>query len=359
MKVSFKQFIGKELLNEGGNVVINGESAHSIELTKHDRDIVVKDIKEALSKLNKDFKQETGLYIWKPDVLAQNKIFSGSTKHLFDETVSTDKLEKVKPTFGDVDLMIDIDLKDQIKTYFDAHKFHHYKKLTFIGYQPSGDQLITLWKYHDYGINVQIDFEGVDFKDGEPTQWSHFSHSSHFDDTVKGIKGVFHKHLMTSLMAPKKVESIEQLKTKQKDIIAGTHSLSIKGLRQKFEKIGEQDDKPVLRATDSKDYVRDFNEIFKEVFGRDAKESDIKKFWSFDGMLDLIKKYMDIHEREKVVESFVEKLFGPKAQKLYREDFEKDLKEKNQALQFLEDKLDIEFNQDKLTDMQKVLYKKG
>lgn len=359
MKVSFKQFIGKELLNEGGNVVINGESAHSIELTKHDRDIVVKDIKEALSKLNKDFKQETGLHIWKPDVLAQNKIFSGSTKHLFDETVSTDKLEKVKPTFGDVDLMIDIDLKDQIKTYFDAHKFHHYKKLTFIGYKPSGDQLITLWKYHDYGINVQMDFEGVEFKDGEPTQWSHFSHSSHFEDTAKGIKGVFHKLLMTSLMAPKKVEAIEQMKTKQKEIIAGTHSLSIKGLRQKYENVGEQDGKPVFKATDSKDFVTDFNEIFKEVFDKDPKESDIKNFWSFKGMLELIKKYMDIHDREQVVESFVEKLFGKGAQILYREDFEKDLKEKTAALQFLEDKLDIEFNQGKLDDLQKILYKKG
>lgn len=364
MILTFKQFISHDpdqMIFEGGNVIIDGEEAGSIDLEKHDRKVVVDLIKKSLTKLNSQFKLKNGLYLWDPKVLKDNLIFSGSTKHLFDEGLIDDELKKHKSKFGDVDTMIDFNLKEQLRDYFDKQTDGDYGSLEFIGYKPSGDQLISLWKFKKYKINIQIDFEGVEFKDGEPSEWSHFSHSSPFEDLVNGIKGAFHKLLLTSLMAPKKVEAVEQMKTKQKDIIAGTHSLSIKGMREKYKIVGHNDDgKPIMVDTKSKDFVTDFIHIFREVFGKyPEQDADVKKFWSFKGMLELIKKYMDLNEREEVIKSFVEKLFGDAAQSLYRNDNNRDMEEKMQALNYLSDMLNVDINNDKLVSMQEVYYKKN
>jgi hypothetical protein len=353
MSITFKQF-----LLEGGNFSIDGEEASRIDLNLHDRIEVIKTVKKSLTKLNSQFKLEQGLYLWKPHVLSDGKIYSGSTKHLFDETIDEAKLKKHKPTFGDIDLMIDIELKDKFKNFAEHKKSHTFEHLTLIGSKLSGEQVITLWHHKKFDINIQIDFEGVEFVNNEPSEWAHFSHSSSFDDTVNGVKGVFHKFLMSSLMAPKKFDAIEQLKTKQKEIIASTHTLSIKGLREKYKVTGEQEGKKVVVNTESDNFVTDFVEIFKEVFGKDPSQSDVKKFWSFKGIIDLIKKYMSEPEEEQVVESFIEKLFGEKAQSLYKGDNNRDLEEKMIAIRYLEDKLNIDIHKEKLNDISNTYYKK-
>jgi hypothetical protein len=358
MKITFKQFIKKNTLLEGGNVSINGEYADEIDLNKFDRNEVVKTIKKSLVKLNAAFKTEQGLYLWKPSVLEEGKIFSGSARHLFNGELETTKLTKHKSKFGDIDLMIDIELKPQFEEFINHHKFKHFEHFTVIGSKPTGDQVICLFKVDNLNINIQVDFEGVEFKNGKPSEWAHFSHSSPFEDMANGIKGAFHKLLLTSLMAPKKVEAIEQMKTKQKDIIASTHVLSIKGMREKYKKINEKDGKPVVVDTESEDFITDFNEIFKEVFDKTATETDIKKIWSYKGLLELIKKYMDEYDRKKVIDSFTEKLFGEGAQLMYRGDGNRDLEEKTTALEFMEDKLDVTIQDHKLEDMQTQFYKR-
>jgi hypothetical protein len=359
MSISFKQFISEEFIAEGGNVKIKGQLPESVDLSKHDRNEVVKAFKKSITKLNGQFKLDKGLNLWKPSTLAGDKIFSGSTKHLFNSEIEENKLKKHKSVFGDFDLMIDIEMLDQLREFLQDNEGKTFENLELIGSKAAGDQQISLWKFLKFDIRIQIDFEGVEFKNFEPTEWSNFSHSSPFEDTVNGIKGVFHKLLMTSLMAPKKVEAIEQMKTKQKEIFSGTHALSIKGLREKYKKVGEQDGKPVFVDTKSKDFVTDFIDIFQEVFGKKPTDVDIKKFWSFKGMIELIKKYCDDKERETIVESFIEKLFGKTAQGLYRGDNNRDLEEKMVALHFLEEKLDVDIHKDKLTDMQDVYYKRN
>lgn len=365
MSITFKQYLNPDLLEEqilreGGNVLISGQEASSIDLNIHDRATVIKYIKTALTKLNAQFKLEKGLNLWKPSLIADNQIFSGSTKHLFDAAVEEKKLKKFKSTFGDVDLMMDLDLKDQFKDFIDGQKGEKFGELELIGHKPSGDQIITLFKIKEFDMNVQVDFEGVPFDKGEPTEWAHFSHSSSFEDMVHGVKGAFHKLLLTSLMAPKKVDAIEQMKTKQKEIIAGTHTLSVKGMREKYKVTGkdEASGKSIVIDTKSKDFVTDFAEIFKTVFGKVPTDANVKKFWSFKGMLDLINDLMEKKEKEEVVESFIQKLFGTDAQSLYRGDNNRDLEEKMVALRFLSDRLKLDIHDEKLQDMQTAFYLK-
>jgi hypothetical protein len=369
MKTTFKKYLtevipfgktGRQILLCGGNVVFDGESASPINLDLHDRVKTVKIIKDGLEELNRTFKSEKGLPLWKPSLLTDNLIFSGSTKHLFDDAIDEKKLKKHKSKFGDVDLMIDLDLKGLFLDFMSDKKHKNFGEMKNVGHKVSGDQVITLFHIGEFDINVQLDFEGVLFEKGEPTEWAHFSHSSSFDDIANGVKGAFHKLLLSSLMAPKKVEAIEQMKTKQKDIISGTHALSVKGLREKYKITGKDEatGKPIMVDTKSRDFITDFNEIFKMVFDKKPTEAQVKKFWSFKGMLDLIDTLMDKNDKEDVIESFVDKLFGDGAQGLYRGDENRDLEEKMVALRYLEDRLHVDFNQDKLEDLQVHFYKK-
>jgi len=366
MNLTFKQYISEDsenLIFEGGNVQINGEEAGTIDLEIHDRKDVTKRIKRSLSKLNDAFKLQNGLYLWKPQVLTDNLIFSGSTKHLFDEAIADDHLKDHKSKFGDIDTMIDETLKKTLKEFLEKHNSEKFGDLELIGTKTTGGQIITLWKFEKYKTNIQIDFEDVEFTaEGEPTEWSHFSHSSPFEDLTSGIKGVFHKLLLGSLMAPKKVDAVEQLKTKQKEIIAGTHTLSVKGMREKYKVIGKHESgKPLVMATNSTEYIRNFIEIFYEVFGKYPEpKPDVKKFWSFKGLIELIQDYMERNQIEDVRESFIEKLYGKGAQSLYRNDNERDAEEKQIALDYLSDELKIDTDTDELriNDLKKVYYKK-
>jgi hypothetical protein len=360
--IGFKNYITEDVLPsyllEGGNVNIDGQDAESIDMELHDREAVSDLIMKALVEINTDFKKEAGLYLWKPSVLKQGQVFSGSTKHFFDSNITTEKFLEHKKKIGDIDLMTDINLKAQIKTFIEMHKGDEYGALTLIGSKPSGDQLITLWKLQPQDINVQVDLEFVIFQNDEPTEWSKFSHSSAFEDLEKGIKGAMHKILMTSLLGHKKTDSVLQMKTKQKEIKAGIHALSIKGLRKKYEQIGTQDGKPVIRETGAKEFITNFYEIIKEVFDKEATEEDIKLFWSFSGILELMKANLKKAKIKKILEDFVDRLFGPDAQGLYKGDPNRDLDEKMAAVKMAEQELDVNFSRQDLERIQKLYYER-
>jgi|688.fasta_scaffold14288_5 hypothetical protein len=348
----------RAILCEGGNVQIGDHAAQHINLEDHDRDIVSDVIMKSLVELNHSFKEDTGLYIWKPSVLKDGKIFSGSTKHFFDSRIPTETFVKHKKSVGDIDLMVDENLKKQIIAFISDRKGENFGSLELIGSQQSGDQTITLWKLEPMGINVQVDLEYVEFLKDEPTEWSEFSHSASFEDMEIGIKGAFHKLLMTSLMGHTKADAILQMKTKQKDIKAGTHALSIKGLRKKFEKIGELDGKNVVRETGSKEWNRNFYDILREIFGKEASADEVKMFWSYTGILKLLKKNMAKDDLKKVFEEFIDRLFGEGAQGLYRGDPNRDLDEKMVALKYAKEKLNLDLDEHALHRLQKEFYEK-
>ena len=351
MKTTFKQF-----LIEGGNVVIKGQAAQALDLSKIDRDATVKSILSGIEEINKAFKSEYGLYIWSPSVLKSGKIFSGSAKHFFDLSIPTETFSKHKKSVGDIDLMVDETLKDKVRDFLNNIPTTDFGSLKFIGHKLAADQNITLFNLPDLRINIQLDFEFVPFSGNEPSEWSRFSHSSSWDDMKLGLKGAMHKLLMTSLMGHKRADSILQMKTKQKEITASLHALSVKGLRKKFEKIGTQDGKPLIRETNSKDFITNFYEIFKEVFNIEPTEEDVKLFWSFDGILELMKKHMSEKQIKIVLEAFIERIFGEGAQGMYRGEPARDLEEKMIAVDYAQEKLGIKYPPVKLKKLQKEFY---
>ena len=358
--ITFLEYLENEkdtfVLTEGGNVIIKGKSAQAIDVEKLDRTAVSAAIMKGLINLNATFKKETGLNIWFPHTLKAGKVFSGSAKHFFDASIPTETFIKHKKTVGDIDLMVDENLKVKVRDFLNHPSTKDFGTLEFIGHKDAGDQNITLCHLKEFNINIQLDLEFVTFNGSEPSEWSKFSHSSSWDDMKQGIKGAFHKLLMTSLMGHKRADSILQMKTKQKEITASIHALSIKGLRKKFEKIGMQDGKPVIQETKSKNFITNFHEIFKEVFDIEVTEPDIELFWSFDGILKLMKKHMTEKQIKIILAAFIERLFGESAQGLYRDEPNKDLTEKMVAVNYAQDKLGVKYPLAKLKKLQKEFY---
>lgn len=350
--ISFKQF----LLLEGGNAVIKGHTAQAIDLTRSDRAQAANNIFSSLLKISAEFKDDTGIELWKRNSLKAGHYFSGSTKHFFNQSLPSEELLKYKKSVGDIDLMVPEALREQIIMFLTHHEGETFGSLKLVGSKKSGDQTITVWHSTDLDQYIQIDFEYSEFENGEPTKWSHFSHSSSFEDMQLGIKGAFHKLLMTSLMGHKKKESVLQMKTKQKDLTASLHALSIKGLRKKYEKIGTQVGKPVIRETGSKEWNTNLYDIVKEVFGIEPKEADIQKFWTFKGILELITEHMSKKQATAVLDSFVEKLWGEKSQGLYRGDPIKDQTEKTAAYDYAVKKLGFGIPARKLAQMKNSYY---
>lgn len=344
------------ILSEGGNVVIKGKAAQAIDVEKLDRTAVATAIMKGLVILNAEFKKMYGLNIWFPHTLKAGKVFSGSAKHFFDVSIPTETFIKHKKTVGDIDLMVDETLKVKVRDFLNNPPTKDFGTLEFIGHKDAGDQNITLCHLKEFDINIQLDLEFVPFNGSEPSEWSKFSHSSSWDDMKQGLKGAFHKLLMSSLMGHKRADSILQMKTKQKEITASLHALSIKGLRKKFEKIGMQDDKPLIRETKSKNFITNFHDIFKEVFDIEVTEPDIELFWSFDGILKLMKKHMSEKQIKIILAAFVERLFGEGAQGLYRDEPNRDLEEKMIAVNYAQNKLGISYPATKLKKLQKQFY---
>lgn len=330
----------------GGNVIIDGKSADRLDITKHNRTEIVEKLSVLFKELNKIFFEKNGVAIWKDSVINSTKFLSGSTVHLFDKTIDNRELAKVKPTFGDIDLKVDSNISNHLAEFLKELTSKKVGDFVLIGVQNSGTQYITLWK-SKFG-NVQVDFELVDFHNGSPTDYSSFSRSSPFSDLKVGVKGVFHKYLMRALTAKFLVHGVIKAKTsrgKDKVTLHPTVSFSVDhGLRTKLVRDGEENGLPILKENPDSLYTKDLNEIFEVMFGVKPSQSDIQKFHSFTGTLELIKKYVKTSKDiDGIALGFAITLWStrPKAQMLYRDDPTKDQVEKLTAFNYLLDALGI------------------
>ncbi|MGB9591299.1 MAG: hypothetical protein ACPL1K_02140, partial [Candidatus Kryptoniota bacterium] len=177
--------------------------------------------------------------------------------------------------------------------------------------------------------------------DGKPTPWSQFSHSSAWDDLKLGIKGVAHKYLLQALNARGLHDLVIKAKTsrgKDKVMKSSVMTFSVThGLRQRLAPVKDENGNHVhveglpayheLSTAESKGNT-DLGQIFKAYFDRDATPQDIKDMSSFVGLENLISRYYSKQEQAIVVDGFINKLWGPGAQGLYRGDKERDYREK-------------------------------
>lgn len=370
--------LAKFIICEGGNLVIGDVEANKIDTSQ--RASVVPILDNALSAINSAYaKQHGGKGIWNPKLLASKKFLAGSSFHFFDRTGISDEIfTQVKRTVGDIDTMIDKDKRDDIISWLSSLPAGTVVgPARFVGFDDKDPvQILTMWQFPDiviqnndgkqFPINIQIDLEMKEFENDEPTTWSQFSTSSSWEDISVGIKGVFHKFLIQSmtgltakdfilrkLVGRGKARAPQDSPTRDNMYSFAIKSKEGGGLRPKYDPVidpatGKQemvDGLPVFEPRATTGYEKDLGKIFQTIFGSRMTpkqlEAEKEKFWSFVGILSLMKQYLTPEENSEVVNSFLEKLFAPGAQGLYANDKEKDQQEKSAAVDKMFDILEM------------------
>lgn len=336
------------IINEGGNLQLKGKKAEKINLKVANRTYIVGVLRNILSNLDKAFAKQYKTPLWDPKVLQSGEFFSGSSLHLFNLKGIDDKtfIEK-KPLVGDIDTMVDKAKKDQLTQFLAANEGKQIGSAVFIGSKGQGAQTVTLWENIDPPFTVQIDFEFVEFKNGTPTEWSKFSHSSAWEDIQQGIKGVFHKFLIQSLAA---TSQRNFLSAKLKPVTDNMYSFAISskaeggGLRVKYEPVIDPktnkpkvvDGVPVLKSAPTVGYEQNLDKIFSTLFRKKFTAAQLKKmrplFWSFSGIVQLMNQFLTPEEKARVVTSFLQRTIGTGVQGLYRNDPDRDMAEKSVAI---------------------------
>lgn len=358
MHISYENFLEEsEIIVEGGNVEIDGVAADRIDLEKINRTQVIDLLDKSLSLINKEFEKHYGLPLWNSNLVQTKEYLSGSAFHFFDKAIPDREFRSHKPSVGDIDTMVDGNFAANLEDYLNTHKGQKLGAMTLVGFKKSAGQYISLWTIEELGINVQVDFELVDFSGGKPTPWSKFSHSSSWNDIQLKIKGVFHKYLLRALDARNLAEVIVLKGKKQtpKKIKATELAFSVqKGLRKKLSPVVDDEGKqryegglPVYTeiATKDSEYITDLEVMYRTFFNEIPSSQELKQFDSFSGLVSLVKRNYQKSDWGKIVDGFVHTLFGAGAQGIYRGDPEKDYKEKMIALNYICKELAIDARQ--------------
>jgi len=381
-------------LNEGGNVVvtdINGNQipAQRIPIKDIGRSKFIRDTKEMLKELNKLFNKKFKEPLWNnPSIFDSAVLFNGSTSFIMDSNIPDEKVLPHKPDAGDIDLIVPEDKKEQLWELLNELRG---KKITdkfeFINHNKEDikkiiDQINGLFKYSpekgkDYF--VQIDFElspfvNVDIRTGKvvsgddkntvviPSEWSRFGHSSSLEDTQLGIKGgIAHKYMLRSIAyaVSKRPDVIfvtskadcdnwEKKIKKQQDQNIVKFSVA-RGLRSAYKplicmgKQVEKNGKFVFKEIPTKEsnYITELPAIFTMLFGKEPTPQELKDLWSFKGLVDLIKRYLDDKQVELAIRRMFELFWENKggkniAQEIDRDDPAEDEKVKMGIINYLE-----------------------
>lgn len=357
--------LNKNLLSEGGNLQIGDVAADRIDSSK--RAQIVPTIDVALNAINAAFKKvNNNIPLWMPSLLASKKFLAGSSFHFFNRLeISDADFARVKRTVGDIDTQVDKNMVDQVRNWLGSLPAGvSFGPAQYVGMDDKDpSQILTLWKFPDIvvtdangqekPITIQIDLEMKPFSSGAPTSWAQFSASSDWNDLSQGIKGVFHKWIIRSLGALTQqtflLRKIGARKTTEKPTTDNMISFAVKskeggGLRAKYQPVidpatGQQeikDNLPVYTELPTSGYEQDISNIFSTIFGDRLPEKQIKslepKFWSYTGIVELMKDYLDPREQQKVADGFLEIVFGKGSQRLYKDSLKQDLQEKNAAV---------------------------
>lgn len=341
----------------GGNVTAvnkkTGEEtrARKIELDKTGRATFTRKFIQLFKELNKIHLKQFKQKIWVDEnKLVTGELFNGSTSYIFDQSISDEEILKHKPSAGDLDIIVPETMKESIWTMLDELEGEEViKGIKYVGSnKPTissiGEQINALFiaEFDGYKAFAQVDFEFLPVDDeGSPSDWAKFSHSSSFEDAKKGVKAVHHKYLIQALAGGASARDDIVIVTSKaefnpgsknhfdKKIVGGKKALEIprllkfsvvRGIGIAYEplldlngKIVKYEGKDVYREipTSDRNYATTAEEIYKLAFGRiEDHPEDVKLFWSFIGIVELIKKYMDDKSINNTHKRYVEKLWG-------------------------------------------------
>ena len=179
-----------------------------------------------------------------------------------------------------------------------------------------------------------------------PTEWSKFAHSSSVDDLKEEIKGVAQKYALRGLsyavseINPEEIvfvtaaancKNFEKKVSKTKNPDSHLLKFSVtRGLRVAYEPLLCDDEpvyingKQVFRKlkTEESIYNTSIKDIFKMMFGKEGSKQELEKFWSFVGIVDLIKKYLNKKQQETFFKRFLDLLFQNKPGKNIGQELE-------------------------------------
>jgi hypothetical protein len=310
---SFKNFI-----LEGGNIKVkssSGEEVGSVPINSHQREEVSSDLKASLGEMDNSFKQKHGTSLF-GNSLKTGSTYAGSTKHFMDSTIPHEEFVKHKPTVGDIDLQVPEEHKDKLEDHLSPGS--KYGNFTVVGTKKHGSQVSAIMKHEPTGNHHQVDFEPVEYdkETNEPNALAKFSHSSHWDDTKNGIKGAFHKMLLSSVTAAHSQPGIVEDKKGNREVQQiEKHAFSVdKGLRERHKQIDSVGGMSVHKEIAPKDsvYDKDLSSIHNKLFGRPGTDEDIDKIGSFSGLADHVRKHLSPEQHGKVVHKFIHTLWNPK-----------------------------------------------
>jgi len=380
-------------ITEGGNVSVTGTdgevySAQKIPIKDIGRDKFINDFSKGMRKLNRLFYKKTKKWIWDEETFFKGgvldaQLFNGSTSYMMDQSVPDEAVLELKPSMGDIDLIVPEELKDDLWQFLKELKGSNEAKisdeLVFIGDNKNtlkmvNDQINAVFEYtpddlKDDRYFVQVDFELLPFEGEEtfnPTEFSKFGHSSTLKDLQAGVKAVFHKYLLRSISYGVSLKSDiiqvtskattdnwqKKIKKKQGDTLV-KFSVS-KGVRLAYEPLLAFDGSPitdekgnlVFREIPTADstYKKELETIFEMFFNRKPTKSELKEMWSFVGLTELMKKYLSHQQIAIIIDRFYQLLWevnkaGDKnvGQELERDSAELDFELKNAAVSYLKD----------------------
>jgi len=323
----------------GGNARVinhdNGEVtafAEQINLYEIRRSDLVSDLLSMLKILNGVFVTDYKIQIWDFDLLDSGEAFNGSSESFVNPTISDEDFIKHKQFIGDIDITIPHELLNSVFDFLANSIGNKFGKFVYLGQCKAkfyGHQINSVWDYN--GHNIQIDFEGTEYKNKKPTEFAKFAHSASWADIEQGYKGVHHKYLLINLvraisendniiiLTPKSLITEEKAKKKVIHEPPRTFAFSIdRGLRSKYQNVdlileGKQCVKELTTA--DSDYNTDIEKISRILFN----EYD-ERFWSFTGLLNMISNKKEKNTIIKMYQHIYKQLWGTGAQALFRND---------------------------------------
>lgn len=338
----------------GGNVTainkVTGEqiSAEKINVKEIGRKEFIETFVKIFKKMNSDFYKKYKRKIWVDENhLIDGFAFNGSTSFIMDPSLSDDEVLKYKPTAGDIDIVVPEELKEDLWKYLDSiedkeiipgAKYMGSNRPTLSSVTDQINSVIIVEFKNGIRAKCQVDFELLPFENNKPTEWAKFSHSSSFSDAQNSVKSFLHKYIIRALVGGASVRDDIVIATKSstpdKIKLSGNKADKLprmlkfsvlRGIGVAYEpmydkdgKIIEIDGKQVYKEipTSDRKYETIISEIYKLSFRQlEGHQDDVKLFYSFVGILELMKKFLDRNEIKRTHDRFLDLLWGTGTEK--------------------------------------------
>jgi len=365
--IRFRDFIK---IDEGGNLKVGNVEAQKIDMSKSGRKEFREKSLSLFKELNRLYKSKYKENLWKNEKLLDSGVmFNGSTSFIFSPNYSDEEILAHKTKSGDIDIITPKDKGENLWLLLkDLKNKEIIPGVTYLGNNRAtkdklGNQINAIFMMqfeNGYKVPAQVDFELLDVSpEGEPDEFARFSHSSSFEDLKSGNKGVAHKYLLISMagaatyqdnvyvVTPKSTKEKYTLKKRagapKTDITNAKFSVD-KGLRFAYEKQDWTiDGKPVFKEipASKSTYTQDLENIFYFIFGKKPSKAELKKMWSYVGLIDLIKKYLNKSQINKIYDRLFERTWGKFGQELERDSAEVDYEIKNAMMKYFENTFKI------------------